>query len=93
MIKINSDGKILLALAAVLLALTLAGVFFDRDSRARMDEFTARIEAEAAAEAERRAAIDALLTEVRAEPRATLPTTPGASRHPLQGRGLNDGPI
>ncbi|MDR1329559.1 MAG: hypothetical protein LBK23_08175 [Oscillospiraceae bacterium] len=80
MIKINYTQKTLLMLLAVLLTLVLFLVWFDRDSRARMDEFTARIEAENAAEAERRAALDALLAKVRAEPRATKPHATGAAR-------------
>jgi hypothetical protein len=68
---------------------------FDRDSRARMDKLTARIEAEAAAEAERRAAIDALLAEVRAEPRATSPRAEngGTPRAASPTDGVTNGPI
>ncbi|MDR1328951.1 MAG: hypothetical protein LBK23_05055 [Oscillospiraceae bacterium] len=71
--RLTENGRALAGLAMILAALIFLGIYFDRDSRARMDALTARIEAEAAAEAERRAALDALLAEVRARPRETLP--------------------
>jgi hypothetical protein len=80
---LDPDTKILLALAVLLLALTVFGVLFDLDSRARMDEFTTRIEAENAAEAERRAALDALLTKVREDPQPTKPRGVAGGAVPL----------